>query len=112
MGNVALVCNFVNAQTAASAAKGAPVGTATFWFADWRIAGTKVTEHADRAFGPILFSEYTLSGGVMKLTAQMPPLGGQDSHSVRLQIRKGARWSTIGESKIHPDARTATFRIR
>jgi alkaline phosphatase D len=48
---------------------------------------------------------------VMKLTAQMPPIGPQDSQSVRLQIRKGTSWSTIADGTIDPDARTATFRI-
>ena len=65
------------------------------------------THNADRAFGPILFSQYTLSGGVMKLTAQMPPVGAQDSQAVRLQIKRGTNWSTVGESQIHPDAQTA-----
>jgi alkaline phosphatase D len=109
-GNLALVCNFGNAQPAAAAAKAAE-GAARFWFADWRIGGTKVSEHADRMFGPILFSQYTLTRGVLKLTAQLPPLGAQDSQSVRLQTRKGSAWSTIAESNIHPHARTATFRI-
>ncbi len=111
VGNLALVCNFASPQAVAAAAKGAPEGLGRFWFADWRISGTKVEQHTEHAFGPILFSQYTLSGGVMKLTAQMPPLGAQDSRSVRLQIKKGTTWSTIAESKLHPDARTATFRI-
>ena len=110
VGNIALVCNFGGAP-AAAAATTAPEGLGRFWFADWRISGTKVEEHPERAFGPILFSQYTLSGGVMKLTAQMPPLGPRDSPSVRLQIRQGTSWSTIAESPIHPHARTATFRI-
>ena len=113
VGNLALVCNFgvAPAGGAAAAAKVTPEGSARFWFADWRISGSKVDAHDDRAFGPILFSQYTLSGGVMKLTAQMPPIGAQDSQAVRLQIKKGTNWSTVGESKIHPDARTATFRV-
>jgi hypothetical protein len=109
-GNIALVCNFAAAQTG-GAVQTAPEGLGRFWFADWRISGTKVDEHPDRAFGPILFSQYTLSARVMKLTAQMPPLGVHDSQSVRLQIKKGATWSTIATSKIHPHARTATFRV-
>jgi alkaline phosphatase D len=109
-GNLALVCNFGSAAAGAAAAKAA-AGLEKFWFADWRISGSKVDEHPERAFGPILFSQYTLSRGVMKLTAQMPPLGTQDSQAVRLQIKKGTRWSTIGESRIHPEARTATFRV-
>jgi alkaline phosphatase D len=109
-GNIALVCNFAGAQTG-GAVQTAPEGLGRFWFADWRISGSKVDAHPDRAFGPILFSQYTLSAGVMKLTAQMPPLGRQDSQSVRLQIRKGANWSTIATSRIDAHARTATFRI-
>jgi alkaline phosphatase D len=111
VGNIALVCNFGPAQLGGAAAKVAPEGSARFWFRDWRISGSKVEEHAAQAFGPILFSQYTLSGAVMKLTAQMPPIGPQDSQSVRLQIRKGTSWSTIADGPIDPDARTATFRI-
>ena len=121
VGNLALVCN---AGGAAAAGRG-PRGTAnakpdddadgpglsTFWFADWKISGSKVEAHAGRAFGPILFSQYTLSHGVMTLTAQMPPLGALDSQVVRLQIRKASKWSTVGESGIHAEARTATFRV-
>ena len=111
VGNLALVCNFGSAPSGAGGQPTTPEGSARFWFADWRISGSKVDAHPDRAFGPILFSQYTLSGGVMKLTAQMPPLGAQDSQTVRLQIKNGTTWSTIGESKIHADARTAAFRI-
>lgn len=112
LGNIALVCNFGPAQLGGAPAKVVPEDSARFWFADWRISGSKVDEHAAHAFGPILFSQYTLSGGVMKLTAQMPPLGPQDSRSVRLQIRKETAWATIGESTIDADARTATFRVQ
>jgi alkaline phosphatase D len=111
VGNLALVCNFGGAPAPIAAEMKMPTGSAMFWFADWRISGSKVDIHDDRAFGPILFSHYTLSGGVMKLTAQMPPIGVQDSQTVRLQTKKGTNWSTIAESQIHPDARTATFRI-
>ena len=89
VGNLALVGNFGSAPAALPAAKATPEGSARFWFADWRISGSKVDAHDDRAFGPILFTQYTLSGGVLKMTAQMPPLGAQDSQTVRLQVRKG-----------------------
>jgi alkaline phosphatase D len=120
VGNLALVCNHVGPVAGRGGARGTAAATgdgrydpglAQFWFADWKISGTKVERHDEHAFGPILFSHYTLSGGVMKLTAQMPPLGAQDSPSVRLQVRKGSRWSNVGEAKIHPEARTATFRV-
>jgi alkaline phosphatase D len=115
VGNLALVCNPGGAAADAGAAKvnaeDAARGLGKFWFADWKISGSKVDEHAAQAFGPILFSQYTLSGRVLKLTAQMPPLGRQDSQTVRLQARKDSKWSTLAESRIDADARTATFRI-
>jgi alkaline phosphatase D len=117
VGNLALVANYpagapgdANAKAKKKAAA-APGGTGQFWFADWRVSGSKVEAHEDQAFGPILFSHYSLSAGVLKMTAQMPPLGPKESPTVRLQVKKGGAWSTIGEEKIHPDARTATFRV-
>src|SRR5262249_26244652 len=65
----------------------------------------------DRTFGPILFSQYTLSGGTLKMTVQMPPIGPQDSQIVGLQLPRGDKGELVAESKIHPTARTATFRI-
>ncbi|HXG11612.1 MAG TPA: alkaline phosphatase D family protein [Gemmataceae bacterium] len=118
VGNLALVANFGRAQAGAAKAKVKPKeptgpGAGRFWFADWRVAGSKVEAHDDQAFGPILFCQYTLSGGVMKMTAQMPPIGANESQTVRLQLRTGsaAEWPTAAEEKIHPQARTATFRV-
>lgn len=121
VGNVALVCNFpgpgaANAKGKAKAKeKAAPAGPnpglGQFWFSDWRISGSKVVADESHTFGPILWTQYTLSGGVLKLTAQMPPLGAGDDDTVRLQVQRGGAWQTIGEEKIHPQARTATFRV-
>lgn len=120
IGNVALVCNFSGPGAAANAkgkakAKAAPAGPnpglGQFWFSDWRISGSKVVADESHAFGPILWTQYTLSGGVLKLTAQMPPVGAGDEQTVRLQVQRGGAWQTVGEERIHPQARTATFRI-
>ena len=88
-----------------------------FWFNDWRISGSKVVENSNQTFGPILYAMHTLSnsrgkdGHVMKLTAQMPPVGANDSKTVLLQTQQDGKWTQTGEATIHPDARTATFRI-
>ncbi len=122
VGNLVLVANFGVAQGAGGGGKAkgkakgkdAPAqnfGAGQFWFADWRVGGSKVEAHPEQTFGPILWSQYTLSGGVLKLSAQMPPLGEKESQTVRLQVKKGSGWTTLGEEKIHPEARTATFRI-
>jgi len=84
-----------------------------FWFSDWSISGDKVDAHDDRVFGPILFAQHTLGNRCLKMTAQMPPLGENDSRSVHLQIRETGSdaWRTLAEAKIDPLARTAAFRI-
>jgi hypothetical protein len=120
-GNVALVCNFPGPGTANAKGKakakenaapaGPNPGLGQFWFNDWRISGSKFTTDESHAFGPILWTQYTLSDGVLKLTAQMPPLGAEDEQTVRLQIQRGGAWQPLGEERIHAQARTATFRI-
>lgn len=87
-------------------------GQARFWFSDWRLTGDKLEAHDDRTFGPILYAMHTLSRGVMKLTAQMPPLGQEDNTTVKLRVQnENGEWATAGEATIDPLARTATFRI-
>ncbi len=105
-GNLALVCH------SAPGTQGKK-GNVRFWFAEWRVSGSKINVHDDQTFGPILFAQYTLSRGVLKMTAQMPPMGESDSKSVRLQIREqnSDAWNTIGEAGIDKLSRTATFRI-
>lgn len=119
IGNLALVANFGAAQgqgpkkakAKAAAGENAGPGNGTFAFSDWSISGSKVAPRDYMTFGPILFSQYTLSGGVVKLTAQMPPMGEKDSQVVKLELKRGDEWKAAGEAKIHPQARTATFRL-
>jgi hypothetical protein len=110
-GTMALVNNF--SVGGGRRAQAPAHGMGRFLFKQWQATGSKVEEHPERAFGPILFSQYTLSGGIMKMTAQMPPLSERDSQTVKLQIQAGGNkeWKTIAEETIHPEARTATFRI-
>ncbi len=86
-------------------------GNMRFWFRDWKVSGTKVTAHPDRAWGPILWSMHTLSRGVLKLTAQMAPIGVTEPQEVVLQTQAGASWRTVATSAIDKMARTATFRV-
>jgi alkaline phosphatase D len=109
IGNLALVNNHAEPAKAKKAAM--ELDRPRFWFADWRVDGSKVEADESRMFGPILFALHTLSGGVLKLTAQLPPIGARESQEVRLQIKDGAAWKTIAEAKVHPQARTATFRV-
>ncbi len=85
-------------------------GTLRFWFKDWTVSGSKLTVHEDRAYGPILFTLYTLSRNVLKLTAQMAPVGNAPQQ-VALETDEGAGWKEIARSQIDPLARAATFRV-
>lgn len=87
-------------------------GALRFWFRDWKVSGSKVAAHDERAFGPILFAMHTLSRKILKLTAQMAPVGNA-SKEVSLQIKDGpsAEWRVIARTTLDPLARTATFRV-
>jgi alkaline phosphatase D len=64
VGNLALVSHPGTGQS-----------TARFWFRDWKVAGTKNEEHNNRLCGPILCTQYTVHNNILKLTAQLMPLG-------------------------------------
>ncbi len=113
-GQLALVANYGGGPP--KRRRGQPVaapglGNGKFWFADWQAGGTKLVAHPLRAFGPILFSQYTLSRGTWKLTAQMPPVGADDSQTVGLEIQRDGEWTHVADEPIHAEARTATFRV-
>ena len=122
VGNLALVCDYDpprrvdvsrgKAQRRRRRGRGR-ASNVRFWFADWRVSGSKIEAHTERAFGPILFAQHTLSRNVLKMAAQMAPVGENEAQAVRLQIRdvQGRAWRTVGEEKIDPLARIATFRV-
>ncbi|MEC3907167.1 alkaline phosphatase D family protein [Tamlana sp. 2201CG12-4] len=102
VGDLVLVSNFNNDKVNYSK---------SVWFKDWELSGTKLSKHDDRAFGPILFSQYTLSRKTLKLTAQMAPIDTKNK-KVDLQIKEANIWRTVGSSFIDPLARTANFKLR
>ena len=84
----------------------------SFWFSQWQAGGPTFIPHPDRKFGPILFAQYTLSKGIMKMTAQMPPVSRAESQEVTLEKKNDSgNWEHIGTAKIDSLSRTATFRI-
>ena len=115
IGNLAIGCNFGPEGQRAGAKKkkveGQEAGNGLFWFSDWQIDGSKVVADDSHQFGPILFNHYTLSGGTMKMTAQMPPLGADDHRDVHFEVEDGQAWKVIATAQIHALARTATFDI-
>lgn len=108
-GNIAVVNNF---DPQLKKGKGA-----RYRFSDWAVAGDAFTVDQERAFGPILWTMYSLSdsrgddGFVMKLSALTGPLGEQDSDQVELQVQRGGQWQSLGNATLDRDAWTCTFRI-
>lgn len=82
-----------------------------WWFADWKAAGSKLEVHEEDRFGPVVSTLYTLSRGVLKLTAQLMPVAKDDPQTVALQIRRGRAWETVQTSRISQMGYTATFRV-
>ncbi len=80
-------------------------------FRSWSVGGPQVAARPRQTFGPVLWTQYTLSGGILKLAALLPPLGADDESSVRLEIRDGRDWNRIASAPIEPLSRTAVFRI-
>ena len=108
-GNVALVSNFDGMIKKGQGAR--------YRFADWAVDGDAFTVSPQNRFGPILWSQYTLSdsrssdGFQMTLSAITPPLGAKDNKTVELLAKKDDKWNSLGKEKLDPDAWVATFRI-
>ena len=99
-GNVALVSH-----------PGTGANTARYWFRDWRVSGTRIEAHPGDAFGPILCTQYTCQNGILKLTAQLMPVGSSDNRTAELQVRQGSGWKTIGSANVVAPGFTAPFRV-
>jgi hypothetical protein len=84
-------------------------GTWRLWFRDWQISGSKLVEHPERRFGPIMFAMHTVSRGVLKLTAQLAPLGA-GRHEATLEVRNG-RWRVAATAAVDTLSWTATFHV-
>ena len=100
------------ALAAQAAGRPGPDTTGVEWaFRDWKLGGPQVEEHPERAFGPILWTQYTLSEGTLKLMAHFPPLGDEDEWTARLETRRGGRWLPAASAEIDRLSRTAVFRV-
>ena len=72
-----------------------------YWFDDWTIGGSKFLYDDARAFGPILAALYTVSDGTLKMTAQMPPIGENDTPTVGLELMLNGDWVALGKRYNH-----------
>ncbi|MFZ5829619.1 MAG: hypothetical protein ACOY3P_06010, partial [Planctomycetota bacterium] len=107
-GNIALMAH---AMTGGRKSPRAVTGKAEWQFREWRAAGDKLEAHPEQTFGPILWTQYTLSRGVLKLAALMAPVGERDEKNVVLEVRKNGAWQQAATARTDDDARVALFRV-
>jgi alkaline phosphatase D len=109
LGNISLVSQFTGPRQR--------YNIPGYKFRNWLVGGRAITHDAEKRFGPILWTMYTLSdsrskeGFILKLSALTGPLGNEDNPTVQLQMETSTGWQTLGEADLHLDAWTATFRI-
>jgi len=102
-GIVQIVNNFRSARSNNDGPK--------FWYDNLELEGTGFEYKPGNRFGPVLWTMHTLSRNVLKISAQMPPVGMDDNQLLELQLKVNNKWESAGSRKIDPDSRTVTFRI-
>ncbi|MBI1358485.1 MAG: hypothetical protein GC160_29465 [Acidobacteria bacterium] len=104
VGNVALAAQAPGRPTAETSG-------AVWGFRDWQVGGDAAEVRPEQTFGPILWTQYTLSRDVLKLAALFPPIGAEDAQTCALEVRDGEDWKALAEAPIEPLSRTAVFRV-
>ena len=59
----------------------------------------------------ICFALYTVHDNTLKLTAQLYPLTGNDSQTVRLEVEKDGKWAEVAKTNVIQPGWTAPFRV-
>jgi len=85
--------------------------TGRFWFRNWVVEGGKFGVYEDHLCGPVISTQYTLSRNILKMTAQVMPIGMKDSQIVCLEVKKAGRWEQVATAPIIVPGWTATFRV-
>jgi phosphodiesterase/alkaline phosphatase D-like protein len=79
-------------------------------FKELIFSGEGLAYNPRQVYGPIYFAQYTVSANVLKLTAQLAPMD-ISGNEVKLQIQRNYKWVNVATARVHPLARTATFRV-
>jgi alkaline phosphatase D len=90
-GNLNGIIQFINNFRTIDSADDGPA----FWFDNISLSGNKFQEKPENRFGPVLWTMHTLSNNILKLSAQLPPLGTSDNKEVSFQIKDGMKWRTL-----------------
>ncbi len=93
--------------------RGPPGSSTGHWFDDLQLQGGLLLPYPERAWGPVLMTQYTIDDGVLNLTAQLPPLGVEDERVGTLEIMEAGSsdWIEVATARMDPDACTLRFRV-
>ena len=82
-------------------------------FDGFTLEGAGVGQHGENAFGPVLWTQYTCAGRVLRLQAQFPPLEDTAAQKAVLEVRQDdGTWLKKAEAPIEPVSSTALFEIK
>ncbi len=102
LGNLSLLSHFTDPAEVEAAAV----------FADWRIGGAGISADPSASFGPIMFAQYTVHRGTLKLTAQLAPIERIRGIGAALEIRtQEGGWRVADTAAVDPLSRTVRFRV-
>jgi len=83
-----------------------------FAFTDFSSNGTLLRHKPERSFGPVLATQYTAAEGVLKLSAQMGPLGEHDNQQAELWIQEeGKEWTKRAVAQLERPESMFLFRV-
>jgi len=87
--------------------------TGSFWFKNLKLSGRKIDYFPGRSLGPIISTQHTLSRQVLKMTAQLMPIGDDDPGDLIFEYRteEDNVWTTSPPFKIDRDGYIATIKI-
>ncbi|HUS87219.1 MAG TPA: alkaline phosphatase D family protein [Bacteroidales bacterium] len=83
----------------------------TYSFSNWQVAGSKIKFDSSHNIGPIVGIQYTLSRNILKMTAQMMPVGQEESRHVELELFEDEEWKPVTTAEIVDYSFTAHFRM-
>ena len=104
LGNVAIACEVLNPKDVKKKRS-----RITGWFSDWRVSGSKLKHQKEQVVGPILWTQYSLSHGKLKLLTHLVPLSEETEHPVAFEIKNDDAWETLKTVHMDKLTRTALF---
>lgn len=101
-GNIALISHHGNDASGQS-----------YWFDELKLKGSKFDFNSNRTIGPIVSTQHTLSRKVLRIKAQMMPVGETDPQEAYLQykLKDQSEWKNQVIAPINPAGYVAVFTV-